>query len=115
MGKQFEFSDFVDEFKVPFFILENSSGGDWEDGDWVPNARTSETAHEGIVLPLSEDDLKYAENGRYSVKEKKLYTTFPIVEGTQIRYKNDIYTVQSLKDYSEYADVYIYFMRWREQ
>lgn len=115
MSKPFEFADFVDEFKVPFFILEESSGGQWVDGEWVPNTGNDEALKEGIILPLSEDDRKYAENGTYTTKEKKLYVTFPIEEGTKIRYKDDEYTVQSFKDYSEYADVYIYLMRWREQ
>ena len=118
MSKQFEFSDFVDEFKVEFELpetIEVPSHYD-DEGEWVP-PRKSETfiKKAGIILPLSEDDLKYAENGVYTVKEKKLYTVFPIEEGTVIRYKSDDYTVQAFKDYSEYADVFIYLMRWREK
>lgn len=118
MSKQFEFSDFVDEFKVEFELPETIEvPGHYDDeGEWIPPQK-SETLvkKEGIVLPLSEDDLKYAENGVYTVKEKKLYTVFPIEEGTVIRYKSDDYTVQAFKDYSEYADVFIYLMRWREK
>lgn len=118
MSKQFEFADFVDEFNVTFYMPESTitPGYHDDDGEWVP-AKTTETnvAKTGIVLPLSEDDLKYAENGVYTTKEKKLYVTFPIAEGTLITYKNDVYTVQAFKDYSEYADVYIYLMRWREK
>lgn len=114
MSKQFEFADFVDEFKVSFIELSGSSGGCYnDDGEWVANAREIEVEREGIILPLTEDDLKYAENGISTSKEKKLYTTFELAEGTKIKYKNDVYTIQSFKDYSEYADVFIYLMRWR--
>ena len=116
VNKQFEFADFIDEFKATFHMPEiiTMPGYHDDDGEWVP-PRTSENIVEkqGIVLPLTEDVLKYAENGVYTTKEKKLYVTFEIKEGTQITYKDVKYTVQSFKDYSEYADVFIYIMRWR--
>lgn len=114
MGKQFEFADFVEEFKVPFISFKQVEGH-WKDGgEWVES--TFETyPMEGIVLPLSEDDLQYAEAGTYSVKDKKIYTTQALEMGQEIEYKNDRYTVQNFKDYTDYADVYIYFMRFREK
>lgn len=118
MVKQFLFADFINEFKTEFLLHEKQevSGYYNDDGDWVPpKTKDVPTKKYGIILPLSEDDLKYAENGVYTTKEKKLYTTFPVEEGSKITYKNDDYTVQSFKDYSDYADVYIYIMRWREQ
>lgn len=112
--KPFEFADFVDEFKVPFVAISESEG-DWsDDGKWIPGGPT-ETPMKGIVLPLSEDDLQYAEAGTYSVKDKKIYTTQALEMGAEVEYKGDRYTIQNFKDYSEYADVYIYLMRWRQK
>ena len=70
---------------------------------------------EGIILPLTENDLKYSEAGTYSVKDKKIYTTQPLELGQVIEYKGDKYTIQSFKDYSDYADVYIYLARCQEK
>lgn len=118
MGKQFEFADFVDEFKVSFMLeeLQKTDGYYDDDGEWVLGGTDAvPIVKEGIVLPLSEDDLKYAENGVYSVREKKLYTVFEIPFESIVIYKGDKYTVQAFKDYSEYADVFIYLMRWRKK
>ncbi|KOP82005.1 hypothetical protein AMS60_05610 [Bacillus sp. FJAT-21945] len=112
--KQFEFADFVDEFYVPFTYVEQKDGY-WNDsGDWIEGGEITISSG-GIILPLSEDDLKYSEAGTYSKKDKKLYVTNELKTGNKVIYKNDKYTIQNFKDYSDYADVFIYFMRWREQ
>jgi hypothetical protein len=90
------------------------SEGHWSDsGDWIDGGETP-VSMVGILLPLSQNDLQYAENGTYSVKDKKIYTTEALKMGQKVEYQGDAYTVQNFKDYSAYADVYIYFARWRE-
>lgn len=114
MVKPFEFADFVDEFEVPFIYHDHKEGYWNEDGNYVEEQEIP-VDMSGIVLPLTDDDLRYAEAGTYSTKEKKIYTVDPLEEGRVVEYKGDKYTIQSFKDYSEYADVYIYLMRWREK
>lgn len=114
MIKPFQFADFVAEFYVPFTYFAQSDGYYNDDGDWVEGGETPEQSG-GIVLPLSEDDMNYSEAGTYSTKDKKVYTTSPFEEGQKIEYKGNKYTIQNFKDYSEYSDVYIYYMRWREK
>jgi hypothetical protein len=112
MNKPFEFAEFVDEFKVPFTAIQ-SEDVQWQDnGDPIPGDKPP-VQMEGIILPLTENDLKYSEAGTYSVKDKKIYTTQPLELGQVIEYKGDPYTIQSFKDYSDYADVYIYLARYR--
>jgi hypothetical protein len=115
MSKPFAFADFVEEFKVPFVYYKKNGEGSYEDdGDWVEGGETPVQMY-GVVLPLSEDDLQYAEAGAYQAKDKKVYTTQPLELNAEIEYKGDRYTIQNFKDYSEYADVYIYYARWREK
>ncbi|MEH6943390.1 hypothetical protein [Bacillus sp. JJ722] len=115
MSKQFEFADFVDEFYVPFTYIKQSEGYWTDSGDWVEGSKTPVSTG-GIVLPLSEDDLKYSEAGTYSEKDKKVYVTTELKIGNTVLYKDDEYTIQNFKDdYSDYADVYIYLMRWRQK
>jgi hypothetical protein len=113
MTKQFEFADFVEEFKVDFTAYVTTEGQWADNGDWIPGGETP-VQMVGIMLPLTQNDLKYAENGIYSVKDKKIYTVSPLELGQMIEYKDDKYTVQNFKDYSDYADVFIYYARWRE-
>lgn len=111
--KPFEFADLIEEFKVPFTYYEETEGY-WHKGEYIEGSKTPVQLY-GVFLPLSEDDLQYAEAGTYSVKDKKLYTTTPLKLGGEIEYKGEIYTVQGFKDYSDYSDVYIYLARWRSK
>lgn len=114
--KPFQFADFIEEFKVTFTTYQESGNGYYNDeGDWVEVEDGPILVQmTGIILPLSEDDLQYVEQGTYSVKDRKLYTTQPLKLGQEIEYKGTKYTVQNFKDYSDYADVYIYYMRCAE-
>jgi hypothetical protein len=111
--KQFQFADFIEEFKVTFTAYQESSSGYYNDeGDWVEGeGGLIPVQMTGIVLPLTEDDLKYVEQGTYSVKDRKLYTLQPLKLGIKIEHKGTQYTVQNFKDYSDYADVFIYYAR----
>lgn len=112
MSKQFEFADFVEEFKVPFIAYEKREGYWADNADWVPVGQLVPINLIGIVLPLTEDDLQYSESGSHSVKDRKVYTTHKLEMGQRIQYKGITYTIQNFKDYSDYADVNIYFARW---
>lgn len=107
------FASVIQEQGVPF-IAHLQSKGDYVDGEWIKGQEVPEEMT-GIILPLSDDDLKYAENGTYSAKERKLLVVKPLAEGTRIEYKDALYTVQAFKDYSAYTDVNIYLMRWRKK
>ena len=114
LGKQFQFADFVEEFYVPFKYFTRGEGFYDESGDWHDGEETSQDIG-GIVLPLSEDDLKFVESGSYNEKNKKIYTTIPLLQNAMIEYKGDKYTITTFKDYNDYADVFIYYGRWREK
>jgi hypothetical protein len=113
--KPFEFADLIDEFKVPFTYYPGESEGYWHKGKFIEKGGSTPVQLYGVFLPLSEDDLQYAEAGTYSVKDKKLYTTVPLKLNSKIEYKGDLYTIQNFKDYSDYSDTYIYLARWREK
>lgn len=110
MSKHFEFADFVEEFKVPFVAYEKTGGSRLPNGEWVGGTETT-VPKEGIILPLSEDDLKYVANGTYTEKDRKIYIVTPLAINMRVEYKGQIYTIQNSKPYEDYADVYIYYAR----
>ncbi|WP_026702859.1 hypothetical protein [Salibacterium aidingense] len=76
--------------------------------------RTPELVEEtvqGIILPLNDDEMKYGEAGTYTVQDRKVYVSFPMKVGQQIKYKDNRYTIRAEKDYGDLADVYIYFAK----
>lgn len=112
------FKEVIDQNGVPFTAFLRGEGSHVS-GKWTPGV-PSEVPMIGIILPVVAgsksigEELSYIENGVYTLKEKKLFTTTPIELGVQVKYKNDFYTVQAFKDFSEFTDVFIYLMKWRE-
>jgi len=78
MPEKMSFASIILEQGVPFVAHSMSEGG-YIDGEWI-KGQEAPTELTGIILPLSNDDLKYAENGTYTVKEKKLLTVDQIPE-----------------------------------
>jgi len=110
MGKHFEFADFVDEFRVDFSVMVETPGHYDPTGKWIPGGKTPKPMY-GIILPLSQDDLRHDTNGRYSELDRKVYTLEPLKRGQELTYNNQKYTIDADKDYSAYADVYVYFAK----
>lgn len=113
MPEKMLFGSVIQSQGVPFVAFLESEG-DYVDGDWFDGQEVTKELL-GIILPLSNDDVKYVENGIYTVKERKLLTVEQIPEDTKVEYNGSKYTVQAFKDYSAYTDVNIYLMRWREK
>lgn len=113
MVEKLLFGDMVREYGMPFIAFKEGKDGYYDEaGDWVPPSGPEKTSAIGVFLPFSDDDLRYSEAGTYSTKDRKLYTLEELKEGMKIEYKGIPYTVQGFKDYTDYADVFIYVARW---
>ena len=110
------FKEVIDQQGVPFIAHLETPGG-YVDGEWVEGEKVPKECI-GVLLPLGSganlgETLTYAENGVYSLKDKKLLTVDTLATDTQITFKGDMYTIQAFKDLSDYTDVNIYIARWR--
>lgn len=110
MSPPFEFQDFVQEFWRDFVVFDKSQGHRNEVGKWIEGTETTR-ATGGIVLPLSDSDIKRATNGVYTEKDWKLYTLEPLQIGQRMEYMGQSYTIEPSKDYSAYSDVFMYFAK----
>lgn len=121
MPEKMLFGEVVEENGVPL-VAKIKRPGAYDRGKWV-EGRPEDVPFTGVVLPLAGagsqsnigELLTYAENGTYLLKAKKLLTVQELPKGTEIIYKNEPYTVQSFKDLTDYTDVHIYLMRYREK
>jgi hypothetical protein len=111
MPEQMIFRSMIEDNGVPFTADGAVTEGYYQDGDWI-DGQIEKIPMFGIVLPVSNDELRYAEAGTYSTKDRKVLTVQPLEEGKKIHYKGISYTVQSFKDLTDYADVFIYVARW---
>lgn len=108
--KHFMFADFVQEFEVPFIAHDPSDGHYNDSGTWVKGG-TLPTDRTGIILPLSNNDMRNEPNGMYTSLDRKIYVTDQLTIGQRIEYKGQFFTVNASKPYEDYADVYIYFAK----
>lgn len=95
---------------MPFDVITKAAPTLQPNGQYTAGGEVR-TPNGGIMLPLSEDELRRQDNGGYTSKDRKVYTTAPLVIGSTIERDGQRYEVERAKDYSDYADVYIYYAR----
>lgn len=108
-----DMTDLLEEWETSIIVMVPSEGR-LEGGRWIPGKEVPEE-RQAVVVPLSNDDLRYDENGTYTRQDKKVYTHFPLENGTGIVYDNLQYKITDPKDYSAHSNVYVYFAKRIEQ
>lgn len=113
MPEKMLFASMIQDYGVPFIAYHKPAGdeGHYENGDWVKPAPIPVEAF-GVIVPFSNDELRYTEAGTYSTKDRKLSTLEPLELGQEIAYKGILYTVQRYKDLEDFTDVFMYVARW---
>lgn len=108
----FNFKNLVKKYsKAPVYFIKKSGFYDYKNGGEYKEIVESKEEFEGAVVPLSTQDLKYDENGRYKSEDRKLYCYKSFEVGDSIEHKGFIYTIDKKKDYSDFDDgLNIYFM-----
>ncbi|MDO4719642.1 MAG: hypothetical protein Q4A78_03185 [Peptostreptococcaceae bacterium] len=95
----------------PRMLVEEDGHYDYEHGGLYIPGPVTEEEFEGAVVPLSAEELKYEENGKYGREDRKLYCYEAFEVGDRIRHKGLIYTVDKKKDYSDFDEaLQIYFL-----
>lgn len=74
----------LDDFKRELKCGEKTDGYyDRDTGRWV-DGKDNEVKFKGAILPLSEKDLKYLQEGSYTLDTVKLYTDVSIKNNTYV-------------------------------
>lgn len=108
----FDFKALIQRFsKDKVYLLREVGSYDYENGGEYVRKQITEEQIEGAVVPLSMQDLKVAENGRYKKEDRKLYCYRTLNIGEKIRHKERIYIVNQMKDYGDFDDeLHIYYI-----
>lgn len=91
-----------------FINLPIESSSKWKNGKLITGENIKTIS--GIVMPLSNKDLKNIPAGLYDFDDRKLYTKDTIEPGEKIKYKGKKYLVKSFRNWEE-ADLHIYILK----
>lgn len=109
---RYNFKDLIKRHSVSFTAVSKSEG-EYIGGRYQEGTETV-TEHTGAIIPLSERKI-YQSGGSYTAKDRNLYMNEPLpgaLKEMQIRYKNNTYSIEEEKDFSDYSDVHVYLLRW---
>ncbi|WP_406945758.1 hypothetical protein ACJA3J_05780 [Halobacillus sp. SY10] len=116
MGQQiFYFDEVFAAFGVSFDAIKKSEGyRDYSNGgQWVPGADLPPETMEGIIVPLSNDDLRFDTQGRYTEKDRKIYLQHPqrLEKNDRVHFGGQDYRVFDVKNHEVYADFSVYIIK----
>ena len=112
MEKLYNFDRLIDKYSADFTLV-TAAEGTYVDGDFV-SGETTETACRGAVVPMPERKI-YNSGGAYTEKDKQLYMRTPIpspLKLTKARYKGNLYNIEQVIDYGDFADAFFYVLKW---
>ncbi|MGP1567976.1 MAG: hypothetical protein ACTTHM_04610 [Peptoanaerobacter stomatis] len=109
----FDFKKLVQKFSKtpPIMLIEQGGYYDYENGGEYVQGTITKKEFEGAIVPLSYQELKYEENGRYKSEDRKLYCYKHFEIGDKIEHKKHIFTIDKKKDYSDFDEnLHIYYL-----
>lgn len=108
----FNFKHLIAKYSsFPLKYIKTAGFYDYENGGEYKEKTKSEEEFEGSVVPLSKQELKYAENGRYKKEDRKLYCYKDMEIGGKVEFKGRCYTIDKRKDYSDFdPGLFIYVL-----
>lgn len=110
--KLYNFARLIQKYSAEFQFLVQTEGH-YESGEWVESEEIVETGT-GAIIPMSESRIRDS-GGVYTTQDRQLYMLHRIPEalkGAQIRYKGILYSVENEISHEDYADVYVYVLKW---
>lgn len=108
----YNFDRLIDKYSVDFTLV-TASEGSYIDGHYVAGNTTAELVR-GAIVPISDNKI-YQSGGTLTTKDRQLYMRTPIeapLKTTKVRYKNDEYNIEQSTDFGDYANAYIYLLKW---
>lgn len=116
MAKLYNFKRLIDKYSQTFTLITEEKGGSYVGGKYVKGDDTAVTMT-GAIVPVSNSKI-YQSGGLLTSKDRQLFMKSPIpnpLPKSKIRYKGNTYSIEQETDFGEYADAYIYVLKWVEK
>ncbi|WP_197468177.1 hypothetical protein, partial [Fictibacillus phosphorivorans] len=95
--ESFEFKEMIDDYGITLTYHPPPKESGWqENGDPIEGEAVDPVQIIGVILPLSDDELRYVDQGTYTTKDRKIITTSELKFGQTVEHKGIPYTVQNL-------------------
>ena len=115
MSKLYNFKRLIEKYSVDFTLVSISEGS-YVGGKYVEGIKT-ETQCRGAIVPISDSKI-YQSGGALTIKDRQLFMKSPIEQSltnSKIRYKGNVYKIEHETNHEDYADAYIYTLKWVEK
>lgn len=110
--KLYNFDRLIGKYSVNFTLITTTEGT-YVSGKYVEGKQT-ETACRGAIVPISDSKV-YQSGGMLTAKDRRLYMKTQIdksLTGAKVKFKGDIYKIEQETNYDDYADAYVYTLKW---
>lgn len=110
----FDFAEVFGEWGTNFVRLPKGEGyRDYSDGGKWKQSPGSPVTMQGIIAPMSFEELQLETGGTYTRDDRKIYVRLPaeLAIDDRIQHKGNEYRVLERKDYSEHADFNVYIAK----
>lgn len=112
----FDFDFIFSEHEEEFILYTRTEGEYDERGRWIKGTE-SELEKAGMIQTLSNDDLKYSEEGVYTTRDIKIYSQESLP--TKVKMKrlsnNREYYIQEERDHNNPGNYFLYWARGVEK
>lgn len=109
MGKLYDFTRLIRKYSNVFEVI-SSENGEYVDGKYQAGLSTV-IEMTGAIIPMTERKI-YQSGGTLKSTDRQLYTLTLLPKNCKVRYKNNVYSVEEETNYEDYADVYVYVLKW---
>lgn len=109
--KLYNFKRLIKKYSVTFQLRK--AGGSYVAGKWVEDDGAI-VEMRGAIVPMSENKI-YSSDGAYTAQDRELYLTTPLeapLSDFKVIYKGNTYSLESVRNFEDYADVAIYILKW---
>ena len=108
--KLYNFTRLINKYSVEFCL--HKKHGEYVGGRWETSDEVVEKMH-GAIVPMSDRKI-YGSGGTYTQGDRELYLFKPLMgdlSDFQVVYGQTTFNVEESRDYSSYADVYVYVLK----
>lgn len=108
----YDFNRLIEKYSASF-LFKGVSDGHYEGGIFVPSD-VDPTPMMGAIVPIKSQKI-YQSGGTLTSKDKQLFCSTQLVgslDGAKIIYKGDSFSIETDTDYTDYAEVCVYLLKW---